>query len=135
MKEHRTMSVKSALPAVNVCRAAFISLLSIIGFPSIVRSLSIIQSKAFLGLLCTLISKENTMRWVEIRNVLRATASFWLAMAAIPLLVTYSFGGSGTLTASGNQLGVTSQYLGANEGSSQFNINLAADQQGSQSQR
>jgi hypothetical protein len=127
MKEHRTMSVKSALPAVNVCWAAFISLLSIIGFPSIVRSLSIIQSKAFLGLLCTLISKENTMRWVEIRNVLRAIASFWLAMAAIPLLVTYSFGGSGTLTASGNQLGVTSQYLGANEGSSQFNINDLVD--------
>ncbi len=48
-------------------------------------------------------------------------------MAAIPLLVTYSFGGSGTLTASGNQLGVTSQYLGANEGSSQFNINDLVD--------
>jgi hypothetical protein len=67
------------------------------------------------------------MRWVEIRNLLRAIGSFWLAMATIPLLVTYSFGGSGTLTVSGTQLGVTSQYLGANEGSSQFNINDLVD--------
>jgi len=53
--------------------------------------------------------------------------SFFLAMAAIPLLVSYSFAGSGTLTVSGTQLGVTSQYLGANEGSSQFNINDLVD--------
>src|SRR6266700_7193325 len=63
----------------------------------------------------------------EIRSLLRAKGSFFLAMAAILLLVSYSFAGSGTLTASGTQLGVTSQHLGANEGSSQFNINDLVD--------
>ncbi len=63
----------------------------------------------------------------EIRSLLRAKGSFFLAMAAILLLVSYSFAGSGTLTVSGTQLGVTSQYLGANEGSSQFNINDLVD--------
>ena len=41
--------------------------------------------------------------------------------------ITYAFAGSGTLTVSGTQWGVTSQYLGANEGSSQFNINDLVD--------
>jgi hypothetical protein len=43
------------------------------------------------------------------------------------LVAGYSMAGSGTLTVSGTQWGVTSHYLGANEGSSQFNINDLAD--------
>jgi len=67
------------------------------------------------------------MRSVKIRTLLRATSSLFLAIVAILLLANYSFAGSGTLTVSGTQSGVTSQYLGANEGSSQFNINDLVD--------
>ncbi len=67
------------------------------------------------------------MRSVKIRTLLRATSSFFLAIVAILLLANYSFAGSGTLTVSGTQSGVTSQYLGANGGSSQFNINDLVD--------
>lgn len=42
-------------------------------------------------------------------------------------MVSSSRAGSGTLTVSGTQRGVTSQCLGANEGSSQFNINDLVD--------
>ncbi len=42
-------------------------------------------------------------------------------------LVPNAFAGNGTLTASGTQWGQTFQYLGANEGSSQFNINDLLD--------
>jgi hypothetical protein len=49
-----------------------------------------------------------------------------LTAIAITLVPT-AFAGTGTLTASGTQWGVTSQYLGANEGSSQFNINDLVD--------
>jgi len=64
---------------------------------------------------------------VKIRTLLSATSSFFLGIVAIPLLTNYSLASSGTLTVSGTQSGVTSQYLGANEGSSQFNINDLLD--------
>jgi len=60
-------------------------------------------------------------------NVVRILRSFLAVLLAISFLVTYSFAGTGTLTVSGTQLGVTSQFLGANEGSSQFNINDLVD--------
>lgn len=53
--------------------------------------------------------------------------SLLVVLLTLSLLVTYAFAGTGTLTVSGTQLGVTSQYLGANEGSSQFNINDLVD--------
>ena len=56
-----------------------------------------------------------------------AVATFFLAAATTILLTTCSFAGSGTVTVSGTQWGITSQYLGANEGSSQFNINDLVD--------
>ena len=64
---------------------------------------------------------------VAIRSMARALASFFLALLSTALLAICSFAGSGTLTVSGTQWGVTSQNLGANEGSSQFNINDLAD--------
>lgn len=67
------------------------------------------------------------MRSMKMRTRLRAMSSFFIAIVAIPLLTNYSFAGSGTLTVSGTQSGVSSQYLGANEGSSQFNINDLVD--------
>jgi hypothetical protein len=67
------------------------------------------------------------MRSVKIRTLLRATSSFFLGIVAIPLLTNYSVASGGTLTVSGTQSGVTSQYLGANEGSSQFSINDLLD--------
>lgn len=60
-------------------------------------------------------------------NVVQAARSFLVVLVTISILVTYADAGTGTLTASGTQLGVTSQYLGANEGSSQFNINDLVD--------
>jgi hypothetical protein len=67
------------------------------------------------------------VRSVKIETLLKATRSSFFAIVAILLLSDGSFAGSGTLTASGSQSGVTSQYLGANEGSSQFNINDLVD--------
>jgi hypothetical protein len=67
------------------------------------------------------------MRPVVIRNLVPAMGSFFAALVTIALLAVRLFAGTGTLTASGTQLGVTSQYLGANEGSSQFNINDLVD--------
>jgi hypothetical protein len=63
---------------------------------------------------------------VRTRSLVGATGSFFAVVTTI-LLATYSFAGSGTLTVSGTQWGITSQNLGANEGSSQFNINDLAD--------
>ncbi len=61
------------------------------------------------------------------RKASSATVSFFAVLVTIAFLAIYAFAGTGTLTASGTQLGVTSQYLGANEGSSQFNINDLVD--------
>ena len=66
------------------------------------------------------------MSSVAIRELKPAMYSLLLALA-LTLLPHYAFAGSGTLTVSGTQWGVTSQYLGANEGSSQFNINDLVD--------
>ena len=64
---------------------------------------------------------------LAIRTLARTIGSTIPAAAATILLAVYSFAGSGTLTVSGTQWGITSQYLGANEGSSQFNINDLVD--------
>src|SRR5205823_7052884 len=56
-----------------------------------------------------------------------AMASLLLPIVTTVFLITYSHAASGTLTVSGTQWSVTSQYLGANEGSSQFNINDLVD--------
>jgi len=63
---------------------------------------------------------------VATRKTLSATVSFFAVLVTIAFLAIYAFAGTGTLTVSGTQLGVSSQYLGANEGSSQFNINYTA---------
>jgi hypothetical protein len=60
-------------------------------------------------------------------SVVHVMRSLLVFLLTLSLLVTYAFAGTGTLTVSGTQLGVTSQYLGANEGSSQFNINDLVD--------
>src|SRR5438874_12089800 len=65
------------------------------------------------------------MSSVAIRKLTGAT--YPVLALVLALITTSAFAGSGTLTASGTQWGVTSQYLGANEGSSQFNINDLAD--------
>ena len=57
----------------------------------------------------------------------RALGTLVVSFATVGLFVTYASAGNGTLKASGTQWGVTSQYLGANEGSSQFNINDLVD--------
>jgi hypothetical protein len=64
---------------------------------------------------------------VATRKALSATVSFFAVLVTIAFLAIYAFAGTGTLTVSGTQWGVTSQYLGANEGSSQFNINDLVD--------
>src|SRR5437773_6674528 len=56
-----------------------------------------------------------------------AMASLLLPIVTTVFLTTYSHAASGTLTVSGTQWSVTSQYLGANEASSQFNINDLVD--------
>ena len=61
------------------------------------------------------------------REVVVFARSFLVVGLTISILVTYVDAGTGTLTVSGTQWGVTSQYLGANEGSSQFNINDLVD--------
>jgi len=61
-----------------------------------------------------------------LRKLGGAMASLMLALA-LTLATSYAFAGSGTLTVSGTQWGVTSQFLGVNEGSSQFNINDLVD--------
>ncbi len=63
------------------------------------------------------------MRFPRFRNLGPCLLSIMLSGFA----VTYVFAGTGTLTVSGTQWGLTSQYLGANEGSSQFNINDLVD--------
>jgi len=67
------------------------------------------------------------MSSAESTRLFRVMGSFFLCIAAISLLATYSFAGSATLTVSGTQWGVSTAYLGANEGSSQFNINDLGD--------
>lgn len=62
-----------------------------------------------------------------IKSLARAIDRIFLPLAATLLFAIYSHAASGTLTVSGTQWGVTSQYLGANEGSSQFNINDLVD--------
>jgi hypothetical protein len=64
---------------------------------------------------------------IATRGLVRAMNFFFVALITITILAIGAFAGTGTLTASGTQLGVTSQYLGANEGSSQFNINDLVD--------
>ena len=64
---------------------------------------------------------------VATQSVVHVVRSLLVALLTLSLLVTNAFAGTGTLTVSGTQLGVTSQYLGANEGSSQFNINDLVD--------
>jgi hypothetical protein len=66
------------------------------------------------------------MSSVAIRKLTGAICSLLFALA-LTLVTTYAFAGSGTVTVSGTQWGITSQYLGANEGSSQFNINNLVD--------
>ena len=61
------------------------------------------------------------------QRVVPPVRSFFVFILAISILVTYADAGTGTLTVSGTQWGVTSQYLGTNEGSSQFNINDLVD--------
>jgi hypothetical protein len=61
------------------------------------------------------------------RNLLQLVRDSCLVVAGVLLAASSAFAGTGTLTASGTQTGVTSQYLGANEGSSQFNINDLVD--------
>src|SRR5438874_11425064 len=65
----------------------------------------------------------------KMRRLTAAIGFSVLVACSVILLAGYSFppGGTGTLTVSGTQLGVTSQFLGANEGSSQFNINDLVD--------
>jgi hypothetical protein len=53
--------------------------------------------------------------------------SLFLPAVTTVFFAIYSQAATGTLTVSGSQWGVTSQYLGANEGSSQFNINDLVD--------
>jgi len=64
---------------------------------------------------------------VATRNLVPAMASLFAVLFTISFLAIYAFAGTGTLTASGTQWGVTSQYLGANAGSPQFNINDLVD--------
>ncbi len=63
----------------------------------------------------------------ERKSLARAVGRIFLPIAATLFFAIYSQAASGTLTVSGTQWGVTSQYLGANEGSSQFNINDLVD--------
>ena len=64
---------------------------------------------------------------VETGDVCKTMAFVFLGTTVILLAVSNVTAGSGTLTVSGTQMGVTSQNLGANEGSSQFNINDLVD--------
>ena len=64
---------------------------------------------------------------VATRKALSAMVYFFAVLVTIAFLAIYAFAGTGTLTVSRTQLGVSSQYLGANEGSSQFNINDLVD--------
>jgi hypothetical protein len=52
---------------------------------------------------------------VRIGNLGGAMGTFFLGIATSILLGSYAYTGSGTLTVSGTQWGVTLQYLGANE--------------------
>jgi hypothetical protein len=60
---------------------------------------------------------------IALRNVAGTLGRSVVVLASISCLTLDSFAGTGTLTVSGTQWGVTSQFLGVNEGSSQFNIN------------
>ncbi len=62
------------------------------------------------------------MQSVEVRRLFRAIRPVFFTLVAVPLLLSYSFGGNATVTVSGTQWGTSTTYLGANEGSSNFNI-------------
>ena len=66
---------------------------------------------------------------IALRNLARRLGRPVVVLVSILSLAFYSLagGGTGTLTVSATQEGVTSQFLGANEGSSQFNINDLVD--------
>jgi hypothetical protein len=64
----------------------------------------------------TSLSGESFHATVATRSLLRAMNSFFVVLVTITILAIGAFAGTGTLTASGTQLGVTSQYLGVNEG-------------------
>src|SRR5215471_4188139 len=121
MNEARAYPPRFCESAVNVCCSSqpFVNL------PGAFRSS---DSTLFpLGLLRTLTIRRAPMPSVRSRKLAGAVGKFFLAAVTIVFLSTYSFAGSGTLTVSGTQWGITSQNLGANEGSSQFNINDLVD--------
>lgn len=64
---------------------------------------------------------------IALRKAARSLGRSVVVLASMFCPAIYSFAGTGTLTASATQVGVTSQFLGANEGSSQFNINDLLD--------
>src|SRR5215469_10756018 len=64
---------------------------------------------------------------IALRNLARKLGRSAVVLISIFCLTIYSFAGTGTLTVSGTQEGVTSAFLGANEGSSQFNVNDLVD--------
>lgn len=64
---------------------------------------------------------------IALRDVARRLGRSAVVLASIFCLTIYSVAGTGTLTVSGTPEGVTSEFLGANEGSSQFNINDLVD--------
>lgn len=64
---------------------------------------------------------------INFRKLAEAANSLLCVIATTMLLAVDLLAANGTLTVSGTQWGVTSQYLGTNEGSSQFNINDLVD--------